>query len=207
MKIRTWREPASRATKMAEAGRGPRLAGWAKRAGKPRGWRAVAIDPVTRKARLGSCVVQADGTVVLRLPLRLASPNETLHAHFRVRTEIKKAWRAQLEAAVATATGRLSVADAEPLVRALGLEPCAGRRRVEVTRLVPSVRNLIKDDDNLVYAQKPLLDQIRRAGFLRDDARAWTELAPPVQAVSEDGLDWTVVVITPLDPTPEQLLG
>jgi len=164
-------------------------------------WRDVPIDRDTRQRLRGSVVLADTGAITIRLPYRLESPNKLLHAHWRVRTRDKQAWRRRLERAIADASGHTTCAGFVQPVMALGLPPVQDKRRVQVERLVPSRRNFIKDDDNLVYAQKPLLDQIRGCGFLRDDARQWTELLPPVQRVSDDGRDWTVITITPMEAT------
>jgi hypothetical protein len=69
------------------------------------------------------------------------------------------------------------------------------RRRVVLTRLVPHARNFLKDDDNLAFCGKSLLDAMKRVGMLSDDKREWLELTRPTQAVSPAGTYTTVIEI------------
>jgi hypothetical protein len=71
------------------------------------------------------------------------------------------------------------------------------KMRVEVERHVPSARNFIRDDDNLRFSVKPLLDALKRQGYIKNDSRKWLEQPTPTQHVSADGKDWTVVRIEP----------
>jgi hypothetical protein len=164
------------------------------------GWGAtVAVDETTRRIIRGSLTMDAVGTVEIRLPHRLESPNKMLHAHWRLRTKDKHAWRTRLLMVMADAAKLSTVSAYEQPYQALidlcGYQPVTGRRIVRVERLVPSVRNFIKDRDNLTYSVKPLLDQVKKLGFLRDDSMEWIELVPPTQRVSDDGRDWTVIAI------------
>jgi hypothetical protein len=63
---------------------------------------------------------------------------------------------------------------------------------------VPSARNFIRDDDNLRFAVKPLLDALKRQGYIKNDSRKWLEHPTPTQSVSPDGKDWTIVTIEPV---------
>lgn len=74
----------------------------------------------------------------------------------------------------------------------------AGRMRVTVERIVPSGRNFIRDDDNLRFSVKPLLDALKRQGYIRNDSRKWLDHPTPTQSISEDGQDYTVVSLEPI---------
>lgn len=166
---------------------------------KSNAWRSsVAVDDDTRTIIKGSVTREADGAIVIRLPHRLESPNKMLHAHWRERTRDKQTWATRLRMAISNATNRASVAEFEKpydaLVQQLGFAPVTGHRWVTFERLVPSSRNFIRDRDNLVYSAKPLLDQVRKAGFLRDDSSKHITLEV-TQRVSDDGRDWTVIRI------------
>lgn len=159
-------------------------------------WKGVAFDTATRQRIRGSVTVEASGDIEIRLPHRLESPNKTLWAHWRVKAKAKSEWMARLRLAVADSAGLTSLATfGDTPLAALGVAPVREKRRVHVTRIVPSARNFIRDDDNLVFAGKPLLDCIRQIGFLRDDSSAWTDLQRPTQQVDPEGRDWTVVRI------------
>lgn len=72
-----------------------------------------------------------------------------------------------------------------------------GRRLVTIARLVPGRRNLLKDRDNRHFLGKPLVDAIKRLGWIKDDNERWLDQLPPTQDVSEDGRYWTVLTIEP----------
>lgn len=76
------------------------------------------------------------------------------------------------------------------------------RRRIEILRLVPSKRNLIRDTfDNLPWSAKELRDAIKHLGLIRDDSDTWTDTTI-AQDLSADGTWWTWIVIdTPKEPT------
>lgn len=121
--------------------------------------------------------------LVLRIPRRLDSPNTWHGAHWRVKHTISQAWEHEIWLAAAQQGKRAPKAP--------------GRMRVTVTRYVKSARNLIRDDDNLAFAVKPLNDALKRLGYLRDDSRTWLEQPTPTQHVSDDGTDYTVIIIEP----------
>jgi hypothetical protein len=141
----------------------------------------------------------------LRIPRRLESPNTWNGRHWRVKHRISQDWAHEIGGAWfqkiaddARAKGkRAGVGDAlEAMIgpkKAYGFE--AARMRVEVERHVPSARNFIRDDDNLRFAVKPLLDALKRLGYIKNDSRKWLDHPTPTQHVSADGRDWTVVRI------------
>lgn len=154
----------------------------------------------------------------LRIPRRLESPNTWQGRHWRVKHRISQEWENAIGGAVmdkiVAEAKRRGVKDAKPdfptaLMCMLGprgiAKACpsdawlmaATRRRVHVERHVPSMRNFIRDDDNLRFAVKPLLDALKRQGYIKNDSRKWLEHPTPTQHVSEDGKDWTIVRIEP----------
>jgi len=123
--------------------------------------------------------------VTLRIPRRLESPNTWNGRHWRVKHRVSQEWQSEIQLAAALA--HIGPPRSQ-----------AGRRRVQVERQVPSARNFIRDDDNLRFSVNPLLDALKRQGYIRNDSRTWLEHPTPTQSVSEDGRDWTVVTITPI---------
>ena len=74
------------------------------------------------------------------------------------------------------------------------------RRRVSVIRVVKYRHHFISDDDNLKFALKPLLDALKRLGYLYDDKREWLDQpALPEQQVATDGICRTIVRIERLN--------
>lgn len=137
--------------------------------------------------------------VTLRLPHRLESPNAWLWAHWRVKARAKAAWAARLELAVDRADrSRLPrPRSAFPTIASrVGwvVSTTAQRPAVIVTRQVPSRRNFITDRENRYFSAKALVDCLVDAGFLVNDRERDIDLAVE-QAVSGDGLDWTVITI------------
>jgi Holliday junction resolvase RusA-like endonuclease len=122
-------------------------------------------------------------SLVLRVPRRLESPNASRGGHWRVRHRISMEWERDLGWA------RVTTKQAP--------ENClaTGKMRVTVERHVPSGRNFIRDDDNLMFATKPVRDALKRLGYIKGDSRVWLEHPLPTQHVSEDGRDWTIVRI------------
>lgn len=124
----------------------------------------------------------------LRIPRRLESPNQSRGAHWRVRHRIAQEWEQEIAI--------------EAVRRGAGLwitrQPPAGKMRVEVERHLPSLRNAIRDDDNLRFAVKPLLDALKRQYLIRGDSRKWLDHPTPTQHVSPDGKDYTVIRIAPV---------
>jgi hypothetical protein len=127
----------------------------------------------------------------LRIPRRLESPNKSRGSHWRVRHRIRQTWEDELRWALAGMPGNT-------WLDAVNFEK-GQRARVTVERHVPSGRNFIRDDDNLRFCVKPLLDAMKRLGYIKNDSRKWLDHPTPTQHVSADGKDWTVVVIEPAD--------
>lgn len=134
--------------------------------------------------------------MTLRIPRRLDSPNTWHGAHWRVKHAISQAWEHEIWLAATQQGKRVPRVDDEGPVLKRRPESI-GRMRVTVTRYVKSARNLILDDDNLAFSVKPLNDALKRLGYLRDDSRTWLEQPTPTQHVSDDGTDYTVIIIEP----------
>lgn len=158
--------------------------------------------------------------MTLRIPRRLESPNTWNGRHWRVKHRISQDWEKAVGTALIDATlvevqrrdpkYRLSLTDA--LTVSLGPRGVAKvnkqpwtpfRCRVIVERHVPSMRNFIRDDDNLRFSVKPLLDALKRQGYIHNDSRKWLEHPTPTQHVSADGMDWTVLRIEAVGGTLE----
>lgn len=140
--------------------------------------------------------------MTLKIPRRLESPNTWNGRHWRVKHQISQVWEQAVwaeDARKANARGVVAVLSRMNAIPALKRNPeSIGRVRVTVERQVASERNFIRDDDNLRFAVKPLLDALRRLGHIRDDSRKWLEHPTPTQSVSPDGKDYTIVTIEPL---------
>lgn len=130
-------------------------------------------------------------SLTLRIPRRLESPNSWQGRHWRVKHRLSQEWEKEIWA-TAPSVG-------ERLTRAAFKVRGPVRSRVVVERQVPSARNFIRDDDNLRFSVKPLLDALKRQGYIKNDSRQWLEHPTPTQAVSTDGKDWTVVTIDRVD--------
>ena len=136
-----------------------------------------------------------------RIPRRLESPNTWNGRHWRVKHRISQEWEKEIWTSLAQRTEARSVFEvlvcmnAMPELKRNALQ----KMRVEVERHVPSARNFIRDDDNLRFSVKPLLDALKRQGYIKNDSRKWLEHPMPTQHVSEDGKDYTVVRIEPCE--------
>jgi hypothetical protein len=141
--------------------------------------------------------------LVLRIQRRLESPNIWNGRHWRVKHRISKDWELAIGhcAADAFVAEHGSIDFPNALGAILGPKKWIGyvapKMRVTVERHVPSGRNFIRDDDNLRFCVKPLLDAFKRQGYIKNDSRKWLEHPTPTQHVSADGLDWTVITIQP----------
>lgn len=142
----------------------------------------------------------ATGRLVFKIQRVLRSPNTYLGRHWREKNRERKEWQAHLVNAIALSCSstvlRMLVSNE---ILPGGLGRCTVRRRIDVTRLAPSTRRFIADDDNLRFSVKPVLDALKHIGLIKDDKREWLELPTPMQAVSEDGTFWTHIVVD--DPT------
>lgn len=138
--------------------------------------------------------------VTLSIPRELKSPNAWNGRHWRYKYRETQEWEQFIWTALAKQARASSVVAVLAVMNALPPKRvCEEKRRVTVTRLVPSKRNFIRDDDNLRFATKPLNDALKRLGLIRDDNRKWLEQPMPMQAVSETGGWLTVIEIAPVE--------
>lgn len=140
--------------------------------------------------------------MTLKIPRRLESPNTWQGRHWSVKHRISQEWEQEVWAQVARQTKARSVVAVLGVMNAIPAlkrrPESIGRMRVEVTRQVSKARHFIRDDDNLRFSVKPLMDSLKRLGYIRDDSRKWLEHPTPTQSVSPDGKDYTIVTIEPL---------
>lgn len=145
------------------------------------------------------------GMLTLRIPRELKSPNKWQGRHWRYKHQETKTW--EMEIAVQTLRPEfrrniwaiLEATNSMPAVR----RTCQERRRVTVTRIVPSFRNFIRDDDNLRFSVKPLNDALKRLGLIKNDSRKWLVQPQVQQEVSPEGEWATVITIEPLGASSE----
>lgn len=123
----------------------------------------------------------------LEIARELKSPNLWQGRHWRFKHRETQQWQQAIEGAYLCLDYRDRKGDKHfaPEVR----------RRVIVTRLVPSKRNFIRDDDNLSFAVKPVLDALKRIGLIHDDSREWLDQPMPTQVVASDQRWRTVIEI------------
>lgn len=123
----------------------------------------------------------------------LKSPNKWQGRHWRYKHKETQEWEQAIWVEIAQQRGVKSILGA---LQAMGVgETCEEKKLVVVTRLVPSARNFIKDDDNLRFATKPLNDALKRLKLIHDDSRKWLEQGIPTQEVSSDGQYYTRIRI------------
>jgi hypothetical protein len=156
--------------------------------------------------RVAELAAVTRGRIELRIQRKLRSPNEYLGMHWREKARERKAWQGHIANALVTALGvagaRCVLGPEAPLAGCRG--ECRDRRRVEVIRFAPGRRNFIRDDDNLRFSVKPVLDALKHLALIRDDHRKWIDLPTPTQEVSHDGTFWTWVSV--VDPVQEGLV-
>jgi hypothetical protein len=137
----------------------------------------------------------------IQIQRRLKSPNEILGAHWALKARERKAWQGHLGNAVLLSLGVPAAR------RLLGPEAalegcyavCGSRKQVEITRFTPSRRNFIRDDDNLPFSAKPLLDALKHLALIHDDHRKWIDFRGVTQELSIDGTFWTRIVLEDID--------
>lgn len=165
-----------------------------------------------------SSCLEPGSTLLLRIPRELKSPNQSLWQHWRAKSREKQAWLAAVVNAIVFSFGyqraQAMLTSKSGLLGARGglvcacprtpkgklRGPCACpadmKRVVTFRRLVPGRRNFIRDDDNLAFATKHVVDCLRDVGLIRDDSREWCARPLPVQDVSDDGHFWTEIRIS-----------
>lgn len=147
--------------------------------------------------------------LTLRLQRELPSPNTWNGRHWSVKHRLSQEWETALGSALldlfTSSGGKVTMLNTLGAFTGpkqwIGYD--AGRVRVAITREVPSARNFIRDDDNLRFSVKPLLDALKRQGYIKNDSRKWIELPTPEQRVSSDGHYWTEITIRSIREGPE----
>ncbi len=114
------------------------------------------------------------------VPRALLSPNAWQGRHWRFKSRDTRDWETWIWATM-------------PAKVRTG-PPASERRKLTVTRLVPSARQFIRDDDNLAFALKPLADALKRLHLIVDDSRVWLD-ATVTQERSADGKAYTRLVL------------
>ena len=159
--------------------------------------RAFERDPKTGEIRCGRVERVARG-VTLVLPKLLPSPNQWLWKPWQAKLRITAAWDDLIRVtAIDSSRAGARLARYTTPAGAVGwiAPPAPIVADVVVTRQVTTAAHFIRDDDNLPFAAKPLIDCLVSAGFLRGDSRQEIRRQCD-QVVSPDGQPWTVVAIT-----------
>ncbi len=134
------------------------------------------------------------GAWVLAMPKQLESPNK-YRFHWTALNGARAKWEQLIWATVAIARGCASVGFMKDLGRA---PKCSERMAVQIIRLVPSVRNFLKDDDNRAYSAKPVHDSLKRVGLIKEDRREWLTAATVIQDVSPfPKVPVTIIILRP----------
>lgn len=152
---------------------------------------ATALRTIT------TCAVSSTGRIEFHIQRILRSPNTFLGMHWREKNRERKAWQLTFTNAIVDTLG---VPAAQGLLGPKsGLHGatggCQARRAIDVIRFAPSRRNFVRDDDNLTFALKPLLDALKHCGLLRDDRREWLQRPTVTQDLSADKTFWTWIAI------------
>lgn len=134
----------------------------------------------------------------------LKSPNKWQGRHWRYKHRESQDWQTAIAVEMLTQKAQRNVWALLYASNDLGPKRfCEERRLVSVGRLVPSLRNFIRDDDNLRFSTKPLNDALKRLGLIHDDSRKWLQQTLPIQEVSSDGKYYTRIVIASLSREAE----
>ncbi len=125
---------------------------------------------------------------------KLESPNYFMR-DWRLRKTLRARWGNQLRDVVTRIEGVASWKGLE----LLGRKPvCRDRMSIQVVRLVASVRQFLRDDDNSAFAAKGLNDALKDVGLICDDRSEWFTPAPLLQDVSPvEGHPVTLIILRP----------
>lgn len=138
--------------------------------------------------------IRHEGALVGALHRKLESPNR-YRSHWSLLNAARAQWEREIWVLICRTLQVASVAG----LKALGRAPaCEAPMAIQVVRLVKSVREFIRDDDNLPFSAKSLHDALKRVQLIKDDRRAWLTMAPIVQDVSPIGVPVTVFILRPL---------
>lgn len=131
----------------------------------------------------------------LTVARELKSPNRWNGRHWRYKHRESQEWEKAVSYTLMAQKGCKGILGALHVLGAFPWQSCEVKQTVTVTRLVPSARNFIRDDDNLRFAVKPVFDALKRLRLIKDDSRKWLSHATPTQEVSTDGKYYTRIVI------------
>lgn len=148
--------------------------------------------------------LKVDDAWIGLLPKKLEGVNRWM-ADWRLRSSIRKRWGGLLWQVICAGEKVASRAGVVHLGRA---PKCEIKMAVQVVRLVPSVRQFLRDDDSLHGAPKQLYDALKDVGLIREDRREWLSMCPPVQDVSPiAGTAVTLFLLWPAPPPADLLTG
>ncbi len=158
---------------------------------------AKGRDTGTQEPRSVAVVSTEPWCLSFRLLRELRSPNKFIGRHWRVKHRESQEWEQAIWATMVVALGARTLGEVLWAMNAVpeSKRVCTHKRRVKITRLSPA-RRFIRDDDNLWASAKPVLDALKRQGYIKDDRRKWLELEMAPQQASEDGECWTLIDIT-----------
>jgi hypothetical protein len=163
------------------------------------------MTKIRRSVRGANAVVSGErfaGGWHLRIGLPLLSGNHQAGAHWATRDRDRVAWDVALQNALIVAANVRTW----PEYQRLRVKAPKVRMGLVLTREVPSRRNFIRDDDDLMWSAKRLRDAMKANRLFFDDSRKWLDYGLPLQEVSADGQYWTDIVIAPLpDAVPSRL--
>lgn len=129
-----------------------------------------------------------DRVWIFRLPRELRSQNATMWGRWGGQKREREAWEFEFSTAigifamVASSNGWSNAVEREAFRQLIAHRE---RRRVQVTRVVPHIRNRLKDDGNLRSVDKHILDAMKHVGLIVDDRRAWIQHDTPRELVAD----------------------
>lgn len=149
------------------------------------------------------CAIAPSGRIEFRIQRELRNYNSgarggNRNPHWSHKHKSMRVWQTALTNAMVLSLGYDAARDLlvpdSGLFGARGVR-CQVRRRVEITRIVPSKRNLVRDTfENLPWTAKELRDALKHTGLIYDDSTKWTDTVI-TQDVSLDGTFWTWIAI------------
>lgn len=172
--------------------------------------RSQELTPLERAALrpIELCAISESGRVEFSIQRNLKNYNsDNRNPHYSVKHKSMKVWRTALQNAAVISLGvRRAQELLGPDSGLYGAKAprCTERRRIQIVRLVPSKRNLIRDTfENLPSAAKELRDALKHTGLIFDDSTKWTDTVI-TQGVSTDGTYWTYITVGACDAAAER---
>jgi len=161
--------------------------------------------PVAQPMRVAEIATVTSSGITIRIQRQLLSPNAYLGRHWREKNRERKRWQAHIVNAIASSC-------ASSVVRELvsnevlpgGQGHCDQVRRVAVTRFAPHVRRFIKDDDNLRFSVKPILDALKHVGLIQHARRSVPAVAGirPARRRASSAAQAAPAATTQTEPSP-----